>query len=112
MAAGVADIVISRAGSAIFEIASWGKPAIIIPITDSHGDHQRRNAYAYARSKAGIVLEEANVTPHILISEIERIMSNQAEREKMSAAAKAFFNPDAARTIAQEILSIAVKHEK
>jgi UDP-N-acetylglucosamine--N-acetylmuramyl-(pentapeptide) pyrophosphoryl-undecaprenol N-acetylglucosamine transferase len=112
MSAGVADIVISRAGSAIFEIASWGKPSVIIPITESHGDHQRKNAYAYARTKACVVLEESNVTPNILISEIERILSNEMERKAMSEAAKNFFNPNAARSIAKEILDIAVKHEK
>lgn len=111
MSAGVADVVVSRAGSAIFEIASWGKPSIIIPITTSHGDHQRKNAYAYARSKACVVIEESNVSPHILISEINRIMSSQTERETMSTAAKAFFNPEAAKNIAKEILAIAVKHE-
>ncbi len=111
-AAGVADIVISRAGSAIFEIASWGKPAILIPITVSNGDHQRKNAYAYARTKAAIVIEEANLTSNILISEINRIMLNNDEKQKMSNAAREFFKPDAARVIAKELLSISLRHEK
>ena len=42
MAAGVATIIVSRAGSTIFEIASWGIPSIIIPITTTNGDHQRK----------------------------------------------------------------------
>ncbi len=111
MAAGASSLVISRAGSAIFEIASWGLPSILIPITESHGDHQRKNAYAYARNKACVVLEESNVTSHILTSEIDRIMDNTNERANMGTAAKNFFKPDAARAIAKEILSIAMKHE-
>lgn len=111
MAAGTADIVISRAGSTVFEIASWGKPSILIPITESNGDHQRKNAYAYARHKAAVVLEESNVTPHILLSEIDRIVGRPEEHQAMSAAAKTFFNPNAGRDIAKEILAIAVKHE-
>jgi UDP-N-acetylglucosamine--N-acetylmuramyl-(pentapeptide) pyrophosphoryl-undecaprenol N-acetylglucosamine transferase len=111
MAAGAADIVISRAGSTIFEIASWGKPSILIPITVSNGDHQRKNAYAFARNRACVVLEEANVTSHILMSEIDRLMNNEAERTQMGRAARAFFRPNAARDIAKEILSIAMKHE-
>lgn len=110
-AAGVADLVISRAGSTIFEIAAWGKPSILIPITESNGDHQRKNAYAYARTKAASVIEEANVTSNILISEITRILENKEEHEKMSTAAKGFFNPNAARSIAKELLAIALKHE-
>lgn len=111
MSAGVADIVISRSGSSIFEIASWGIPSILIPITESNGDHQRKNAYAYARTKAAIVLEESNVTPHILISEIDRIINNKIIRNEMSDSAKSFFNPKAADSIAKAILSIALKHE-
>ncbi len=112
MSAGVASIVISRAGSSIFEIASWGKPSILIPITVSNGDHQRKNAYAYARNKACVVLEESNVTPHILLSEIDRILTKEGEKEAMSVAAKSFFKPGAARDIAKEILTIAIEHEK
>lgn len=111
MAAGASDIVISRAGSAIFEIASWGTPSILIPITDSHGDHQRKNAYAYARAKACRVLEEANVTSHIVTAEIDRLINNPQEREDMGKNAKAFFRPDAARMIGKEVLAIALKHE-
>lgn len=111
-AAGAADIIISRAGSAIFEIASWGKPSILIPITVSNGDHQRKNAYAYARTKAAVVIEEANLTSNILISEINRIINSREEKEKMSKAAKDFFKPDAARIIAKELLAISLRHEK
>src|SRR3989338_2371702 len=49
MAAGAASIVISRAGSMLFEIASWGVPAILIPITNTNMDHQKKNAFNYAR---------------------------------------------------------------
>jgi len=111
MAAGVADLVVSRAGSTIFEIAAWNTPSIIIPITSSSGDHQRKNAYNYARSGAAIVIEENNLTPHLLISEINRLIDKTEEREKMRAAAKAFIKLNAADLIAKEILRIALKHE-
>jgi UDP-N-acetylglucosamine--N-acetylmuramyl-(pentapeptide) pyrophosphoryl-undecaprenol N-acetylglucosamine transferase len=111
MSAGVASIVVSRAGSTIFEIASWGVPAIIIPISDSNGNHQRENAFAYARAGACVVIEEDNLTAHLLGSEINRLVSNKPERDKMSAAAKAFFKPNAAKEVAEEILKIALSHE-
>lgn len=111
MSAGVANTIISRAGSAIFEIATWGVPSIIIPITDSNGDHQRKNAYAYARSGACAVIEESNLTPNILASEIERISGNHAVYEEMKKGAASFIKKDASRAIAKEILAIALKHE-
>jgi len=111
MAAGASSVVISRAGSTIFEIAAWGLPSIIIPITKSNGDHQRQNAFAYSRAGACEVIEEGNLRPNILISEIDRLVNNNAERERMGAAAKAFYKPDAAHLVAEEILKIALSHE-
>lgn len=111
MSAGAASLVISRAGSTIFEIASWGLPSIIIPITDSNGDHQRKNAFNFARAGGCIVMEEKNLSPHVLISEINKLITNKEERERMGRAAKEFNKPDAAEKIAHEILSIVLGHE-
>lgn len=110
--AGIADLVISRAGSTIFEIAAWGIPSIIIPITDSNGDHQRKNAYAYARSGGCIVIEEANLTTNLITSEIERLMSDVPLREKMNVSAKSFAKNDAAEKIAQEVVAVLKEHAK
>ncbi len=110
--AGVADLIISRAGSAIFEIALWGKPSIIIPIPEPTSHDQRTNAYAYARSGAAIVVEEKNLASHVLISEIDLILNNPAEKEKMHLAALEFSRKDSAKLIAEEIISIALEHNK
>lgn len=112
MASGAADIIVSRAGSTIFEIAAWGKASIIIPITESNGDHQRKNALSYAGSGAASVIEEANLTPNILIAEINRIINDQELKGKMEQAAKNFFKPDADLSIARELLSISLSHEE
>lgn len=112
MAAGVADIIISRAGSTIFEIASWGKPSIIIPIPEPTSHDQRTNAYSYARSGAAIVIEEKNLAEGVLMSEIERILTNLNEKEKMQNAAFTFSRRNAAKLIAEEIIGIALEHEK
>lgn len=111
MSAGVASVVVSRAGSTIFEIASWGVPSIIVPITDSNGDHQRKNAFAYARAGACEVIEEKNLRPNILFAEIDRLATNKEVREKMHESARVFYKSNAARLIAEEILKIALSHE-
>ena len=110
MAAGVASVVVSRAGSTIFEIASWGVPSIIIPFTISNNDHAKKNAFAYARAGGCIVVEEKNLTPHVLLSEVERITSDLILHDKMSADAKAFYEPNAAKKIAEKVLEIALSH--
>lgn len=110
MAAGVATIIITRAGSQLFEIASWGIPALVVPITSSNNDHQRKNAFAYARAGAGVVIEEKNFTPHILVFEINRIVDDLVLHDQMSLAAKKFFQPGAAHKIAEKVLEIGLSH--
>lgn len=112
MAAGAASLVISRAGSSIFEIASWQKPSIIIPIGEEVSHDQVKNAFAYAKTGACSVIEEENLKSHILLAEIRRIIENKELSDKMRGSAKAFFKPGAADTIARELLSIVLSHEK
>jgi UDP-N-acetylglucosamine--N-acetylmuramyl-(pentapeptide) pyrophosphoryl-undecaprenol N-acetylglucosamine transferase len=112
MAAGASDLIVSRAGSTIFEIAIWNTPAVIVPITESNGDHQRKNAYSYARTGAAVVVEENNLTPHVLKGEIDRLMESPTDREKMKKAAQTFARLDSAHLIAEEILTIGLEHEK
>lgn len=111
-AAGAADIVVSRAGAgSIAEIGLWKKPAILIPIPESVSHDQRTNAYAFANTGAAVVLEEENLTPNLLVSEVRRIAANRALRARMSESAAGFSDPDAARVIAGELLAISLAHE-
>lgn len=111
MSAGSADLIISRAGSTIFEIAAWGKPSIIIPITETNNDHQRKNAYNFLRAGACTVIEENNLTPEILLSEIDRLITNKDILKDMTEGAKSFAKLDAGRLIAKEIIDTLIKHE-
>jgi len=112
MSAGAADLVISRAGSTLFEIAAWELPSIIVPISSSNGDHQRNNAFAYARAGACLVVEENNLAANVLISDIEKLIEDPAERERMIQGARSFALPNAAEKIASEIVRIGLAHEK
>jgi len=111
MTAGAASLVVSRAGSAIFEFANWGLPAIIIPIPESISHDQKTNAYTYARGGGAIVIEEENLTSSVLLSEINRLMENGSLLAEMSQAAKAYSNPDAGRTIAKALIDVCISHE-
>lgn len=112
MSAGVANVIVSRAGAAsIGEIACWGKPSILIPITKSNGNHQRKNAFSYAETGACVVIEEANLKPHVLLEEIDRITNDPELVKKMAEATKKFVYPDAEEKIAQAIINIGLAHE-
>ncbi len=104
-----ADLVVSRAGSSsIFEIAAFGLPAILVPLAESANDHQRANAYAFAKTGAAIVIEESNFLPGIVLPTLKNLLTDNAVREKMSAASAAFFTPGAAERIAQELLALGI----
>ncbi len=106
-----AVLIISRAGStSIYEIALHGKPSILVPIPEEISHDQRRNAYAYARTGAGEVIEEKNLTPHLLVSEITRIMGHPELQEKMKEAAGKFGARDAAERIAEALVTIGTSH--
>ncbi|HEY4478527.1 MAG TPA: UDP-N-acetylglucosamine--N-acetylmuramyl-(pentapeptide) pyrophosphoryl-undecaprenol N-acetylglucosamine transferase, partial [Candidatus Paceibacterota bacterium] len=56
MAVGIGSVIISRAGSVIFEIANWGIPSIIIPLPKDVSHDQVDNAFSYARTGACVVM--------------------------------------------------------
>ena len=104
------DLIISRAGSgAIFEIAVLGKPSILIPLEGSASNHQKQNAYEYAKSGASEVIEEDNFLPHLLINQVEKILNNKEKYSGMSSCALMFAKKEAAVIIAKEILQLAQK---
>lgn len=102
-----ADLVVSRAGAgAIFEIASKGKPSVLIPFPDAAANHQKENAYRYAESGGAVVIEEENLLPSIVLAQAEKILNNLDVRNTMSARAKDFYQAGAARAIASNILEL------
>lgn len=112
MVAGVSTLIISRGGSTIFEIAAWGVPSIIVPIGDSNGDHQRKNSYNYERSGGCIVIDENNMTTEILAQQIKDLMEDRDRLAKMRTGALSFAKTDASYKIAEQVIDIALKHEK
>jgi UDP-N-acetylglucosamine--N-acetylmuramyl-(pentapeptide) pyrophosphoryl-undecaprenol N-acetylglucosamine transferase len=112
MAAGAASLVISRAGTgSIFEVAQWGLPSVIIPIPEEISHDQTKNAFSYMRAGGCIVIEQKNLSPHILASEIDRVMETKEIRENLTRGARAFARPDAAHKMAQVILATVLEHE-
>lgn len=107
-----ATLVISRAGSTtLYEIAHHSKPAIVIPIPQEISHDQRSNAYAYAHNGGASVIEEKNLTTHLLVEEIRSIINDPVRNRAMGEAARAQSQPDAAEKIAALLISIGKEHE-
>jgi UDP-N-acetylglucosamine--N-acetylmuramyl-(pentapeptide) pyrophosphoryl-undecaprenol N-acetylglucosamine transferase len=100
-----ADLVVSRAGAgSIFEIAALGKPALLIPLPESAQNHQIKNAYKFAESGGGEVIEEKNLTPHFFLEKIKFLLSNPGFLQNMSYNSSSFSHPKAAEIIASYIV--------
>lgn len=110
-AAALSSLVVSRAGSTLFEIANWHIPAIVIPITHSNGNHQHKNAVRYAQIGAGIIIEESNALPHIFISKVNEILMSKDTWQKMHNNTLEISKIDAAMEIARQAILISESHE-
>lgn len=105
------DFVITRAGSMMFEIALWQLPMLVIPIPETISRDQRSNAYAMSGRGIASVVEENNLSPNIMLTEISRIMDDRENYAKISACGKQFENcRTAASTIARELIRIGLSH--
>lgn len=77
----VADLVVSRAGLGFLtEISYLAKPAIIIPMPDTH---QEDNARIFGEKKGAIVLNQNKLTPEIFSSKIKDLLNNKKLRDEL-----------------------------
>ncbi|WP_439184898.1 undecaprenyldiphospho-muramoylpentapeptide beta-N-acetylglucosaminyltransferase [Carboxylicivirga taeanensis] len=108
MAFAAADLVVSRAGaSSISELAILGKPTIFVPSPNVSEDHQTKNAKALVDKDAAVLLPDARVNE--LLGEASALLGESAKLQNLSENIKLFAKPDAARTIANEVIKLAQK---
>ncbi len=103
-----ADVVVARAGAlTLAEITALGKPAILIPLPHSAGDHQRGNAEALARAGAAVVIEEKSPDAAQKLSEtIQKLGGNDDIMKRMGQAALRLGKPGATRDMVEAILRL------
>lgn len=100
-----ADLIVSRAGgNVIAEIIALGKASILIPLKNSAGNHQVKNAFYFSKRGAAIIVEESNLQVHMLTEKIIKILENPMERIKIERNAKALAIPYANELLAEEVL--------
>jgi UDP-N-acetylglucosamine--N-acetylmuramyl-(pentapeptide) pyrophosphoryl-undecaprenol N-acetylglucosamine transferase len=104
-ALGAADLVLSRSGGAVWELAAAGKPAILVPYPFATADHQAKNARFFERAGGAITVPETELGR---VADLARSLIGDAERLKeMGEAMKRVARPDAADEIAEELIAIA-----
>jgi UDP-N-acetylglucosamine--N-acetylmuramyl-(pentapeptide) pyrophosphoryl-undecaprenol N-acetylglucosamine transferase len=101
-----ADLVVCRSGaSSLAEITALGKPAIVVPYPYAIGDHQTRNARVLESAGALRIVPDENLKNGALVKQIRMLIENPDELADMAGKSRNFGRPDAARTIAHEILN-------
>ena len=83
-----ADLLVTRAGAGtIAELATVGAPAIVVPWPGAAENHQLDNAKVLSDQGAAVLLLQAELTVDRLVSEVERLIADPAELERVAAAA-------------------------
>ncbi len=109
LAYAASDIVISRAGAlSISELCVVGKPAILVPSPNVAEDHQTHNAMALVNKHAAILVDDEHA-PEKLIDESLRLVFDPHEKEKLARNIKKLALPEAADTIAKEVIKLVNK---
>ncbi len=107
-----ADLAVCRAGATtVAEIAAAGIPAIFIPFGGAAKDHQTRNAKVMSDAGAAILIPETKLSGPRLASEITRLASNDKLLAAMGARALSRGRPDAAYTLAMDLLGL-IDHKR
>jgi len=98
----LADLVVCRAGlGTISELAELGKPAIIIPMPQTH---QELNAQFLAKHQAAVVLDQTQLTPETFMAAIKALLGDKAHCEQLAKNIHQLMKPQAAQTLAQLVV--------
>ena len=103
----VADLIVCRSGAmTVAEVTASGIPAIYVPLPHGNGE-QALNASSVIAAGAAKLVDDADLTPQRLVSEVRDIVGNPATLHRMSAAARTSTVGDAAGVIAGLVATAA-----
>ena len=107
---GAADVVVSRAGaSTMTELSGMAKPVVMVPNEELPGRHQVKNAKAYEKAEAAIVVSDSKMMkkPELLLDAILHLLRSEKEREKLAKNLHSFTKDNAAESLADIIIGVA-----
>jgi len=99
-----ADLVVSRAGGSVWEIAAAGRPALLVPYPHATADHQTKNARYFEEGGGAVVAPEEKLD---LRRQVTELLADPVRLETMGKAMRSLARPEAADVIAQELIALA-----
>jgi UDP-N-acetylglucosamine--N-acetylmuramyl-(pentapeptide) pyrophosphoryl-undecaprenol N-acetylglucosamine transferase len=106
-----ADLAVSRAGGTVWELAAAGLPALLVPYPHATGDHQHANATHFAAAGGAVIVEDAALDGEFLRTFVADLRAEPARLAEMRAGMRACARPEAAATVAHELLVLAQGRE-
>jgi UDP-N-acetylglucosamine--N-acetylmuramyl-(pentapeptide) pyrophosphoryl-undecaprenol N-acetylglucosamine transferase len=106
----VTDLAIARAGaSTCAELTACGVPSILLPYPFHKDMHQRANALELVKVGAAVIVDDAKDArrnAQAIQTVLKTLLYDEAKRSEMAGRARAAGKPQAADTIAREILGL------
>ncbi|GAB5519513.1 MAG: undecaprenyldiphospho-muramoylpentapeptide beta-N-acetylglucosaminyltransferase [Rhodothermales bacterium] len=107
LAYAASDVTLCRAGAiSCSELMVTQSPAILVPSPNVAEDHQTYNAKSLVDAGAAVLLREADLDAQ-LVDHVRDLMADDERRAAMRNALTTIARPDAADTIAREVLALA-----
>ncbi len=105
-ALGAADLIVSRSGGSVWEIAAAGRPAILVPYPEATANHQRANAEHFERA-GGVLVVDDRQARELVPGLVAELLTEPLRLAAMGEAMRVAARPDAAERIADELVSLA-----
>jgi UDP-N-acetylglucosamine--N-acetylmuramyl-(pentapeptide) pyrophosphoryl-undecaprenol N-acetylglucosamine transferase len=100
-----ADLVLARAGGAVWEVAAAGKPAILVPYPFATADHQAKNAAYFVRAGGAIMIRDLDLDD--VPDRVRSLLDDPQRLERMGEAMLLAARPNAAEEIAEGLVALA-----
>jgi UDP-N-acetylglucosamine--N-acetylmuramyl-(pentapeptide) pyrophosphoryl-undecaprenol N-acetylglucosamine transferase len=101
------DLVLARSGGSIFEVVAAGRPAILVPYPYATADHQTANAAWMSEAGAAETVADDALSARLLAERVSSLFEDKSRLASMAEASASLARPDAARTIADQVLAAA-----
>jgi UDP-N-acetylglucosamine--N-acetylmuramyl-(pentapeptide) pyrophosphoryl-undecaprenol N-acetylglucosamine transferase len=103
-----AQLVICRSGaSTIAELASVGRPALLVPYPHATDDHQTANARAFAATGAAWVIPQPDFSSAMLTRMLGELLGDPEGLRRAAAQARRFAPDNAADRLARLVLGVS-----
>lgn len=100
------DLVVTRAGGGVAELAAFGVPAVLVPLPIATRDHQSANAAAVVATGGAVAVPDEEFDTERLARELTSLL-DEPRRARMAADMRSAAHPNAAERVARLVESVA-----